>query len=142
MAYIKNFQELIVWQKARLMCNDIYTLMNSGSFRRDFGLREQINRSSGSVMDNIAEGFERDGKREFIQFLSYAKSSASEVKSQLYRAFDRGHISNDQLQLMEERLSEISKMVGGLTSYLKKSDLRGVKFKMASSERPEDERSN
>ncbi len=84
MKQIRRFEDLQVWQKARYFCQEIYPIITDGSFARDFALRDQINRSSGSVMDNIAEGFEREGKLELIQFLSYAKSSAGECRSQLY----------------------------------------------------------
>jgi four helix bundle protein len=114
MAHIRQFQDLLVWQKARLMCNEVYDKINSGTFNRDYGLKDQINRSSGSVMDNVAEGFERDGKKEFIQFLCFAKASAAEVQSQLYRAVDRGHISNEEFSSIENKLVEINKMIGGL----------------------------
>lgn len=93
MATIKSFEDILAWQKARILANRIYGLSCTGSFESDFKLRNQINGSSGSIMDNIAEGFERDGKREFIQFLSIAKGSAGEVRSQLYRALDRKHIN-------------------------------------------------
>ena len=94
MATIKRFEDLEIWQKARVLCNTIYPLTITGSFERDFKLRDQINGSSGSVMDNIAEGFELDGKNEFRQFLSISKGSCGEVRSQLYRALDRNHITN------------------------------------------------
>jgi four helix bundle protein len=129
MAYIKEFRELLVWQKARLMCNEVYEKLSSGSFSKDYGLKDQINRSSGSVIDNIAEGFDRDGRKEFIQFLSYAKASATEVRSQLYRALDRRHINEEEFSSIDAKLIEINKMIGGLMKYLKTSELSGTKFK-------------
>ncbi len=81
MATIHRFEDLEIWQKGRTLCNAIYPLTLNGSFEKDFKLRDQINGSSGSVMDNIAEGFERDGKNEFRQFLSIAKGSCGEVRS-------------------------------------------------------------
>jgi four helix bundle protein len=84
MATVERFEDLNVWKKSRLFCNKLNELTSQGSFAKDFELKNQINRSSGSVMDNIAEGFGRDGRSEFIQYLSISKASAAEVKSQLY----------------------------------------------------------
>ena len=98
MATIRSFEELEVWKKARVMSTEIFKATMTESFFKDFGLKDQINRASGSIMDNIAEGFERGGRKEFIQFLSYAKGSAGEVKSQLYRALDRQHINEETFQ--------------------------------------------
>ena len=84
-----EYEDLKIWQKARKLAKDIHSTAIGGPFAKDCGLRDQINRSSGSVMDNIAEGFERDGRQEFIQFLSISKGSAGEVRSQLYRALNR-----------------------------------------------------
>lgn len=95
MASVTSFEELQVWQRARTVCQMIHGLTLRGSFAKDFSLRDQINRASGSIMDNIAEGFERGGRKEFIQFLSFAKGSAGEVRSQLYRAVDRDHITQN-----------------------------------------------
>ena len=104
MATIQKFEDLEVWKKSRILCNSIYPLTTIGSFERDFKLRDQINASSGSVMDNISEGFERDGKNEFKQFLSIAKGSCGEVRSQLYRALDRNHINEDQFKDLKNKL--------------------------------------
>src|SRR5215203_3374281 len=99
MGTIRKFEELDVWQKARELCIDIQNVIVREPFARDFGLKDQINRSSGSIMDNIAEGFEREGRKEFIQFLSYAKSSAAELRSQLHRARDRNYINEKEFDL-------------------------------------------
>lgn len=129
MATIKTFEDIEAWRKARQFCKEIYNLTLEGSFAKDFSLRDQINRSSGSIMDNIAEGFERGSKNEFIQFLSYSKGSAGEARSQLHRALDRNHITEAVFQKLSKESEEISKMIGGFTSYLNKSEIKGTKFK-------------
>jgi four helix bundle protein len=98
MATIKKFQDLEVWQLARALNQAIFDLICGDAFVKDYALKDQINRSSGSIMDNIAEGFERGGNREFIQFLSIAKGSAAEVRSQLYRAMDRKYLEASQFE--------------------------------------------
>jgi len=128
MATIKSFEDIEAWQKARSLSKEIFDLTSIGTFCKDFGLRDQINRASGSIMDNIAEGFERGGTKEFIQFLAIAKGSAGEVRSQLYRAFDRKHLSNDQYNALSDRTTEISKMINGFIIYLRNSNLKGMKF--------------
>src|SRR5690349_611633 len=95
MATFKRIEEIAAWRSARELSKKIYQLIGDGSFSRDFPLRDQISRASGSIMDNIAEGFERGGNREFLNFLSYARGSCGEVRSQLARAFDRRHISSE-----------------------------------------------
>lgn len=129
MGTIKKFEDLPVWMASRQFCKELNKLIIIGEFAKDFELRKQINRSSGSVMDNIAEGFEREGRVEFIQFLSIAKASAGEVKSQLYRAYDRDYLNEDQFNLMYTRIDDISRMLKGFMDYLKDSDQRGLKYK-------------
>jgi len=128
MPTFKSFEEITAWRKARTLANTIFQLTLEGSFSKDFKLRDQINGSSGSIMDNIAEGYERDGTREFIQFLSIAKGSAGETRSQLYRALDRKHISNDQFRSLFDESLQISKQISSLMSYLRKSEIKGRKF--------------
>jgi len=94
MATIQRFEDLEVWKLARELAFDIYTTTLKGTFAKDNDLKWQIRKSSGSVMDNIAEGFERDGRKEFIQFLSISNGSVGESRSQLYRALDRKHLTN------------------------------------------------
>ena len=93
MATIKQFEDLDIWKLARILCNDIYKLAIKTELRKGYRLYNQIDGSSGSVMDNIAEGFERNGNKEFIQFLSIAKASCGETRSQLYRVYDRSYAS-------------------------------------------------
>ncbi len=132
MAELERFEDMEVWQRARKLCNNIYPLTLKGSFEREFKLRDQINGSSGSVMDNIAEGFERDGRIEFRQFLSIAKGSVGEARSQLYRAIDRNHITSDEFLDLKLQAEEISKQLKGFISYLNASEYKGAKFKEAS----------
>ncbi len=128
MATVKSFEELDVWKRARVFAKRIYGLTNDGTFAKDYSLKDQINRSAGSIMDNIAEGFERGGNREFITFLSYSKGPCGETRAQLYRAFDRSHIDERTLSELNEEGLSISKMISGLIAYLKQSEMKGSKF--------------
>ncbi len=129
MAAFQRFEDILAWQKARILCKLLngYTLKNL--FSRDFKLVGQIKGSSGSAMDNIAEGFERGGNREFIQFLFISKGSAGETRSQLYRALDNEYISGEEFQKAYDLAEEISKLVAGLINHLKSSDIKGDKYK-------------
>jgi four helix bundle protein len=129
MATIKKFEDLKVWQKARILCQQVFEITEYPKFSKDYKLKDQINGSSGSVMDNIAEGFGRQGNNEFINFLTIANGSAMEVKSQLYRAFDRKYINQQKLDELSQLIDEISMMIFGFIEYLGKSDLRGQKYK-------------
>jgi four helix bundle protein len=128
MATIRSFEDLDVWKRARVFSREIYLLTTKGSFDKDFSLKDQINRSTGSVMDNIAEGFERGGNREFITFLGYAKGSAGEARSQLYRALDHAHINDTVFNELSEEALVISRMLSGFMTYLQNTDFRGSKF--------------
>ena len=108
MATITRFEDLDIWKLAREQAREIYKLTQLGNFARDFELKDQINASAGSTMDNIAEGFERFTNKEFAQFLVISKGSNGEVRSQLYRAFDKNHISEETLI----RRLEFSVMLG------------------------------
>ena len=129
MPTIRSFEEIEVWQKARAFAKKIYKCSSVGSFSNDFSLRNQINASSGSIMDNIAEGYGRGGNKEFITFLSYARGSAEESRSQLYRALDRDHINQETFDELHAAGIEISKMITGFMNYLQTSDIRGSKFR-------------
>ncbi|SRR5258705_5744498 len=129
MATIKKFEDLEIWQIARILCQNVFQFANRENFSRDYKLMHQINGSSGSAMDNIAEGFERGSKNEFIQFLGIAKGSAAEVKSQLYRATDRKYITKDEFNTNYILAEKISKGCNGLISYLNQSEYKGEKFK-------------
>jgi four helix bundle protein len=129
MATYKKFEDLDIWQRARKLSREIYFTTTEGTFAKDYPLRDQINRASGSAMDNVAEGFGRDGKQEFIQFLSYSKSSVDEVQSQLYRALDRHHIRQETFDVLYDQAQIIKNMIGGFMQYLKKSEIKGIKYK-------------
>jgi four helix bundle protein len=129
MSTIKTFQDLAVWQKARLYAHEIFRLTERQGFNKDYSLKDQINRAAGGVMDNIAEGFDRDGNREFLHFLSIAKGCLSETQSQLFRALDRKYIIDGEFSELQNKAREIGKMIGGLMKYLKESEFKGSKFK-------------
>lgn len=129
MPTISNFEDLEIWQMARELCKDVDIIINATSLKNDFGLRDQINRSSGSIMDNIAEGFERDGKNEFRQFLSIAKGSCGETRSQTYRLLDKKYISQDEFEKLIEKAHILSKKISSFINYLNKSNYSGTKFK-------------
>ncbi len=129
MATFKKFEEIAVWQKSRELAKRIYTISNQASFSRDFGLRDQIRRAGISVVSNIAEGFDRSGTGEFVQFLSMAKGSTGEIKAQLYIALDLGYINKDVFQDVFSLVAETGRMLGGFINYLRKSGIKGTKFK-------------
>lgn len=128
MAAVKRFEDLEVWKEARLLCRMIYKLMNKPAFKKDKSLCGQINRSSGSIMDNIAEGFDRGGTKEFKNFLSIAKGSCGEVRAQIYRAADRQYITKEEFDITVEKTQFISGKITNLIKYLKQTDNRGFKF--------------
>ena len=128
MATINVFEDLEIWQLGREICQLVWNLFETTSLGKDYELRNQMNRSSGSIMDNISEGFERNGRREFINFLSYSKGSCGELRSQLYRALDRNHISKEEFEQLKDKTIIESKKIGAFMSYLVKSDIKGSKF--------------
>jgi four helix bundle protein len=129
MASIQRFEEIEAWQKARELTHLIYACSKQGPFAKDFALRDQIRRSAISVMSNIAEGFERSGKGEFIQFLAIAKGSVAEVEAQLYVAFDEEYINKEKFKELQEVARSTTRLLGGFMKYLKNTDLRGLKYK-------------
>lgn len=129
MGKIERFEDLEIWKKARIICDDIFKIGEGSQLKTDYKLYNQINGSTGSIMDNIAEGFERNGNKEFNQFLSIAKASCGETRSQLYRLLDRNYITQEEFELQHEKLTMLSKQIGGFMIYLQKSDYKGSKFK-------------
>jgi four helix bundle protein len=129
MPTIKRFEELEVWKESRLLNQIIGKWLQEKKFENNFRLINQIEGSMGSIIDNIAEGFERGTKAEFIQFLGYAKGSCGELRSQLYRALDRNYIQQNNFDEMLIRLSKISAMLFGLIKYLQNSSVNGLRKK-------------
>ena len=126
---IERFEDIVAWQKARILTRDIYAATRIGDFARDFGLKDQIQRATVSTMSNIAEGFERGGDNEFIQYLSHSKGSCGEVKSQLYVALDQSYVSAAGFDKLYAQADEVSRLVAGFMSYLQRSQVGGHKFK-------------
>lgn len=129
MATAKQFEELLVWQKARTLAKKNYQLTIVEPISKDFRLRDQMRGSAGSIMDNIAESFGRASRLEFVNCLSISQGEINELKSQLYRALDAGYISADTFQEFYSEADEVSKMIALFIRYLNTSDIKGQKFK-------------
>ena len=129
MATITRFEDLDCWQKARELTKEVYSVSGKGAFGKDWGLKDQIRRAAVSVMANIAEGFERGGNAEFIQFLAIAKGSAAEVEAQLYAALDQQYLSPEDFGRLKDLAVTTGRMIGGFIRYLRKTKIRGPKFK-------------
>ena len=114
MSKVQRFEDLIAWQKARYLTRQVYEFTRRGSWAKDFGLSGQIQRASVSIMSNIAEGFERNRNAEFHQFLSVAKASCAEVRSQLYVALDVGYVSLSEFEALLAQAEEVGRIIGGL----------------------------
>ena len=128
MATIKRFEDLEIWQDARRLSKEIIKIKKNTDLNKDFKFNAQIKDSSGSVMDNIAEGFERNGNIEFRQFLSIAKGSAGETRSQLYRVFDNDYINEEKLNYLVKKKKKLSVKIHNFITYLNKKDFKGTKF--------------
>ena len=126
---IEKFEDIIAWQKARVLTKEIYKCTQMGGFARDYGLKDQIQRASVSTMANVSEGFERGGDKEFTQFLSTSKGSCGEVKSHLYVALDQGYLTSASFDQLYGQASEVSRLLSGFMTYLRESDLRGRKYR-------------
>ena len=129
MATIKRFEEIISWQAARELNKMLGALIDTGRFKNNIRLINQIEGSAGSIMDNIAEGFERSGNKEFRQFLYISKGSCGELRSQLYRALDRKIIMEDEYEMFSTKTKNISSLLQKLINYITNSDAKGSKFK-------------
>jgi four helix bundle protein len=129
MATVRRFEDLEIWQFARKLNGLIFTFIVRGEFSKDYKLVNQINGAAGSVMDNIAEGFDRGSRKEFVQFLGFAKGSAGETKSQLYRALDRKYISQNEFETAYSLTDETGRKIHWLVTYLNESEIKGHKFK-------------
>ncbi len=116
---VKRFEDLDCWQEARFITRAIYTITTDGSFKKDYSLADQVRRAATSIMANIAEGFSRQGDREFTQFLFISKSSASELQSHLYIALDQKYIHQEDFNSLYEQLESIQKRISNLIKYLK-----------------------
>src|SRR3954462_9109573 len=111
---ILKFEDIIAWQKARVLCAAVYRVTSEGTFAKDFPLRDQIRRAAISVMSNIAEGFERGKPSEFHQFLCIAKASCAELRSQLYTALDARHLTHAEFDALMQLAVEVGRVIGGL----------------------------
>ncbi|MCH4822350.1 four helix bundle protein [Gramella lutea] len=128
MAHYQNFEELEIYKLARAQCMKVWKLINETDLSKDYKLKDQINGSSGSVMDNIAEGFGRGGNKEFIQFLSFARGSNHETIAQLQRALDRNYISLDEYNKLLDKSELLNEQISKFMNYLKSSDRKGSKY--------------
>ncbi|RFM30239.1 four helix bundle protein [Deminuibacter soli] len=129
MAAIKKFEDILSWQKARELTKLIGQFIDDGRFKSNFRLINQLEGAAGSIMDNIAEGFERSGNREFMQFLYISKGSCGEFRSQLYRALDREYFQKEEFSLLYNKSIEIAVLIQKLIDYLDHSALKGSKYK-------------
>ena len=129
MATIERFEQIISWQEARLLNNKVGQLIDTGRLKKNFRLIGQIEGSAGSIMDNIAEGFERGGNKEFIQFLYVSKGSCGELRSQLYRALDRNYITQKEFDELSVHAMKISSLIQKFIDYLENSATKGIKYK-------------
>ncbi len=129
MATITKLEELEIWQLARIFAKEINQLLQTDSFKYEFGLKQQMKNASGSVMDNIAEGFGRGSKNEFVNYLTIAKGSAEESRSQLFRCFDSGLIDQTKHIVLSDQVEVLVRKIAALIHYLNNVPIKGQKFK-------------
>jgi four helix bundle protein len=118
---VERFEDLVAWQKARALTYAVYRLTETGRIAKDYGLRDQLRRSSVSIMANVAEGFERGKSGEFHQFLSTAKASCAEVRSHLYVALDAGYLQQEEFAELLSKAQEVGRVIGGLRAAVERS---------------------
>ena len=128
MEKVRSFEDLLVFQKARELCKKVYGITNTVPFKEDYRFVQQIHAAAGSIMDNIAEGYERDGNKEFVNFLYIAKGSCGEVRSQIIRASDVGFIDSETSKIIYQDCLEIARLLSSLISSIKKSGITGKKY--------------
>jgi len=128
MATIHRFEDLEIWQIAKKLSLRVFMLTETGPASKDFRFRDQIRSSAGSVMDNIAEGFERSGQFELVNFLSISKGSSGEVRSQLHRGIDQNYFAESATELIKE-YEKLASKISGFIKYLNQSEIKGQKFK-------------
>ncbi|MCX6327201.1 MAG: four helix bundle protein [Bacteroidia bacterium] len=125
---VTKFEDLEIWQLARELCKYVFFVTSREPFSKDYRFRDQIRAASGSAMDNISEGFERGGNKEFIQFLSISKSSCAETRSQTYRAYDQTYITEEQFNELMSKTDLISRKTANLIQHLKGTSYKGPKY--------------
>jgi four helix bundle protein len=133
MPTFKKFEEIESWKKARELTHRIYRITRLPPFAKDFALKDQIRRASVSIMSNIAEGHDRSGTAEFVQFLATAKGSTAEVRCQLYVALDEEYIDSHTFAELSRLATETANTIGGLMNYLRRCGLKGTKYKSVTS---------
>ena len=129
MATIQRFEDLEIWKKSRILSDKVYPLTFEEPISSDYRIKDQMRGSVGSIMDNIAEGFERGSRFEFINSLTIAKGETGELKSQLYRCLDNKYISQNLIDELYNLADELTKMITSFINYLNKSKIKGQKFK-------------
>jgi four helix bundle protein len=129
MATIQRFEDLEIWQKARVLAKEVYELTFKDPILHDFRIKDQMRGAAGAIMDNIAEGFERSSRFEFINSLGIAKGEIGELKSQLYRALDVRYINQETFDDLYNKSDELTKKTTSFIAYLNKSEIKGQKFK-------------
>ena len=134
MATIEKFEDIISWKEARELNKKIGELIDNGRFKNSYRLINQIEGSAGSIMDNIAEGFERGGNKEFIQFLYITKASCGELRSQLYRALDRNYIEQKEFDQISTHAKKIRSLIQKFITYLENTETKGIKYKKSTGE--------